>query len=218
VADTLLDYLGSRRGDFDTMTRTTSNRIFRARLEFLVEEQGIERQAQFYGRTTRTVRGWLEGRTTPSRAVRESVRRRGLTAGAPQALQVRTRGRFTEEGTVASGGSLNAVTAINRRLRRVRQAEITRARRSGDARQLRIARARPTRLTQGEASAIAIRRERLLTGQRGRVGPSGEIQVNREIVGESRAPSDFEGSYWDEVDYGYDSWDEWREDYNARTS
>ncbi len=175
------------------MTRTTSNRIFRARLEFLVDEQGIERQAQFYGRTPRTVRRWLAGEATPSRSVRESVRRRGLTAGAPQALQVRTRGRFTQEGTVASGGSINAVRAINTRLRRVRQAEITRAQRSGNARRLRMARAMPTRLTQGEASAIAIRRERLVTGQRGRVGPSGEIQVDGQIIGESRAPSEFEG-------------------------
>ena len=199
------------------MTRTTSNRIFRARLEFLVDEQGIERQAQFYGRTPRTVRRWLAGEATPSRSVRESVRRRGLTAGAPQAIQVRTRGRFTQEGTVASGGSINAVRAINTRLRRVRQAEITRAQRSGNARRLRMARAMPTRLTQGEASAIAIRRERLVTGQRGRVGPSGEIQVNGEIVGESRAPSDFEGSYWDEVDYGYDSWEAFRDDYTSAT-
>ena len=199
------------------MTRTTSNRIFRARLEFLVDEQGIERQAQFYGRTPRTVRRWLAGEATPSRSVRESVRRIGLTAGAPQAIQVRTRGRFTQEGTVASGGSINAVRAINTRLRRVRQAEITRAQRSGNARRLRMARAMPTRLTQGEASAIAIRRERLVTGQRGRVGPSGEIQVNGEIVGESRAPSDFEGSYWDEVDYGYDSWEAFRDDYTSAT-
>jgi hypothetical protein len=199
------------------MTRTTSNRIFRARLEFLVDEQGIERQAQFYGRTPRTVRRWLAGEATPSRSVRESVRRRGLTAGAPQALQVRTRGRFTQEGTVASGGSINAVRAINTRLRRVRQAEITRAQRSGNARRLRMARAMPTRLTQGEASAIAIRRERLVTGQRGRVGPSGEIQVDGQIIGESRAPSDFEGSYWDEVDYGYDSWEAFRDDYTSAT-
>lgn len=199
------------------MTRTTSNRIFRARLEFLVDEQGIERQAQFYGRTPRTVRRWLAGEATPSRSVRESVRRRGLTAGAPQALQVRTRGRFTQEGTVASGGSINAVRAINTRLRRVRQAEITRAQRSGNARRVRMARAMPTRLTQGEASAIAIRRERLVTGQRGRVGPSGEIQVDGQIIGESRAPSDFEGSYWDEVDYGYDSWEAFRDDYTSAT-
>ena len=199
------------------MTRTTSNRIFRARLEFLVDEQGIERQAQFYGRTPRTVRRWLAGEATPSRSVRESVRRRGLTAGAPQAIQVRTRGRFTQEGTVASGGSINAVRAINTRLRRVRQAEITRAQRSGNARRLRMARAMPTRLTQGEASAIAIRRERLVTGQRGRVGPSGEIQVDGQIIGESRAPSDFEGSYWDEVDYGYDSWEAFRDDYTSAT-
>ena len=196
------------------MTRTTSRRIFRARLEFLVEEQGIERQARFYGRTTRTIRRWLEGETTPSRGVRESVRRRGLTAGAPQSIQVRTRGRFTEEGTVASGGSINAVASINRRRRRERQARIRQAQLSGDARQLRVARAMPTRMTQSEANAIAIRRERLLTGQRGRVGPQGQIQVEREIIGEE---VEYEGSFWDEVDYGYDDWDSWREDYESQT-
>jgi hypothetical protein len=197
------------------MTRTTSKRIFRARLEFLVEEQGIERQARLYNRSERTIRRWLRGETTPSAGVRESVRRRGLTAGSPQAVQVRTRGRFTQEGTIASGGSQNAIAAINRRRRRVRQAQITRARRSGNARQLRVAQALPTRLSRDEASAIAIRRERLVTGQRGRVGPSGEIQVEGEIVGETRAPRDFEGSYWDFVDYGYDSWEAWRDDYTS---
>ena len=47
------------------MTRTTSKRIFRARLEFLVEEQGIERQARLYNRSERTIRRWLRGETTP---------------------------------------------------------------------------------------------------------------------------------------------------------
>jgi len=201
------------------MTRTSSN-IFRARLEFLVEEQGIEQQMRQYGVTRRTVQRWLRGDTTPSQARRESVRRRGLTAGAPQAQQVRTRGRFTQEGTIARGGSLNAVASINRRMRRVRQAEMRRARRTGSERQMRAARMLPTRLTQDEAAAIAIRRERLVAGEPGRVGPSGEIQVGGDIVGEPPA-QEYEGEdgydYWDDYPEQYDEWDAWRADYAART-
>lgn len=201
------------------MTRTSSN-IFRARLEFLVEERGIEQTARFYDRTPQTVRRWLAGDTTPSQRIRESVRRRGLTAGAPQAQQVRTGGRFTQEGTIARGGSLNAVAAINRRMRRVRQAEMRRARRTGNERQMRAARMLPTRLTQDEAAAIAIRRERLVAGEPGRVGPSGEIQLGSDIVGEPPA-QEYEGEegydYWDEYPAEYDDWDAWRADYAART-
>ncbi len=201
------------------MTRRTGTGIFRARLQFLVDEQGLTKTAQFYGRTPRSVKRWLEGEATPSQRIRESVRRRGLTAGAPQAVQVRTRGRFTSEGTIATGGSLNAVTAINRRLRRVRDAEMRRARRSGDDRRMRVARALPTRLSREEAQAIALRRERLVTGEPGRVGPSGEIQVGDEIIGEpDQTEIDYEDDYWDFVDYSPDDWDAWRADYVARTS
>ena len=199
--------------------RTGSN-IFQARAEFLVREQGIERTASFYGRTPRTVRRWLAGETTPSQAIRESVRRRGLTAGAPQAQQIRVRGRFSQEGTIARGGSLNAVAAINRRMRRVRDAEIRAARRAGSQRRERVARTLPTRLSRDEATAIALRRERLMSDEPGRVGPSGEIQIGGDIVGEPPV-QEYEGDagydYWDEIDdYDIDDWDAWRTDYEAR--
>ncbi len=201
------------------MTRLTGTGIFRARLQFLVDEQGLTKTARFYGRTPRSVQRWLDAEATPSQRIRESVRRRGLTAGAPQAVQVRTRGRFTSEGTIATGGSLNAVTAINRRLRRVRDAEIRRARRSGDDRRMRVARALPTRLSQGQAQAIALRRERLVTGEPGRVGPSGEIQVGDTVVGEPERRRRFEeDDYWNFVDYDFDDWDQWRSDYVSSTS
>ena len=200
--------------------RTGSN-IFQARLEFLVQERGIAQTAQFYGRTPRTVRRWLGGENTPSQAIRESVRRRGLTAGAPQAQQVRVRGRFSQEGTIARGGSLNAVASINRRMRRVRDAEIRAARRAGDERRLRVARTLPTRMTRDEATAIALRRERLMSEEPGRVGPSGEIQIGDDIVGEPPT-QEYEGEepyddYWGFVDDGIDDWDAWRADYAART-
>lgn len=179
------------------MTRTGSN-IFRARLEFLIEEQGIERTARFYGRSTRTVRRWLEGEATPSQSIRESVRRRGLTAGAPQAQQVRTDGRFTAEGTIARGGSQRAVTSINRRLRRVRDAEIRRARRAGDERQIRVARTLPTRLTRPEADTLALSRERLLNAP----------DIDDENYDD----------YWDDYPDDYQSWDAWREAYQSSSS
>lgn len=199
--------------------RTGSN-IFQARAEFLVREQGIERTASFYGRSPRTVRRWLTGESTPSQAIRESVRRRGLTAGAPQAQQVRVGGQFTAEGTIARGGSLRAVESINRRMRRVREAEIRAARRAGDQRRVRVARTLPTRLTRDEASAIALRRERLMSEEPGRVGPSGEIQIGGDIIGEP-VDEEYEGErgydYWDEIeDDTIDDWDTWRRDYDER--
>lgn len=199
-----------RRGGVVAMTRTGSN-IFRARLEFLVEERGIEQTARFYGRSTRTVRRWLEGETTPSQSIRESVRRRGLTAGAPQAQQVRTGGRFTAEGTIARGGSLNAVTAINRRMRRVRDAEIRAARRAGNERRLRAARTLPTRMTRAEADSLALRRERLINEQPTQISPQGEIV--------SGVPDDVEEygmDFWDDYPEQYDSWEAWRNSYAER--
>lgn len=201
-------------------TRTSTN-IFRARIETLVREQGIERQMRQYGVTRRTVQRWVAGESTPSQARRESIRRRGLTAGAPQAQQIRVRGRFSQEGTIARGGSLNAVAAINRRMRRVRDAEIRAARRAGDQRRMRMARALPTRMTRDEASAIAIRRERLMSEEPGRVGPSGEIQIGGDIVGEP-IDEEYEGErgydYWDEIDdYDVDDWAAWRADYAEAT-
>ena len=204
------------------MTRTirTGSNIFQARLEFLVQERGVAQTARFYGRTPRTVRRWLGGETTPSQAIRESVRRRGLTAGAPQAQQIRVRGRFSQEGTIARGGSLNAVAAINRRMRRVRDAEIRAARRAGDARRMRVARTLPTRMTRDEATSLAIRRERLMSDDAGRIGPSGEIQIGDDIVGEPPA-QEYEGEapfddYWDAYEWEMDSWALWREEFESR--
>ena len=199
-----------RRGGVVGMTRTSSN-IFRARLEFLVEERGIAQTARFYGRSPRTVRRWLGGEATPSQSIRESVRRRGLTAGAPQSQQVRTGGRFTAEGTIARGGSLNAVTAINRRMRRVRDAEIRRARRAGDERQLRAARTLPTRMTRTEADSIALRRERLINEQPTQISPQGEI-----ISGVPDDVEEYGMDFWDDYPDEYDSWEAWRSSYAER--
>ena len=201
---------------------TTTGRIFRARLAVLVESQGIERQQQQYGVTRRTIRRWMAGETTPSQARRESVRRRGLTAGAPQALQVRRAGRFTAEGTVASGGSQRAVQSINRNLRRIRDARIESARRRGSARAMEEARARPTRLTAPEARSFMLGRERLVES-----AGSGERPVPQRLQTEPppREPGlavDEEDEWgpateWDlYYDLEYPDWEAWRSDYEQR--
>ena len=105
-------------------------------------------------------------------------------------------------------------------MRRVRDAEIRAARRAGSQRRERVARTLPTRLSRDEATAIALRRERLMSDEPGRVGPSGEIQIGGDIVGEPPV-QEYEGDegydYWDEIDdYDIDDWDAWRTDYEAR--
>ena len=205
------------------MTRTirTGSNIFQARIEFLVREKGLAWTARRFDRTPRSVRRWVGGETTPSQAIREGARRSGIYYGAAQAQQVRVRGRFTAEGTIARGGSLRAVETINRQMRRIREAEMRRARRAGDTEGLVQARALPMRMTRDEASAIALRRERLMSEEPGRVGPTGEIQVGDDIVGEPPA-DEYEGDegydYWDEIDeYEVDDWAAWRADYAERT-
>jgi hypothetical protein len=76
-------------------------------------------------------------------------------------------------------------------------------------------------MTRDEATAIALRRERLMSDEPGRVGPSGEIQIGGDIVGEPPA-REYEGDegydYWDWIDDDYyeDYWAAWRADYEAR--
>jgi len=181
----------------------TSNRLFRVRLDTLIEQRGVAHAARFYGRSERTVKGWTEGRTTPSQSIRESVRRRGLTAGAPRAIQVRTGGRFTAEGTIASSGSLNAIASINRQMTRVRRAEMRRARRAGDDRAYEMARASPSRMSRSEEADIALRRERLLER---------DLTARRQ-----REPRSLVGAEIESLEVEDDDWLLWRLDYEARS-
>ena len=80
----------------------------------------------------------------------------------------------------------------------------------------------PSRLTRDEASAFALRRERLMSAEPGLVGPSGEIQLESDIVGEPPTrefdpDEDDPGDYWDEYEGQVDDWEAWREDYAEQT-
>ena len=195
-----------------------SDTTFQNRINFLVREQGIERQAEFYGVTRRTVRRWQGGETTPSARTRDSVRRRGLTAGSPVAETVRRNGRFAPAQRSADTSAFNANASINRGLRRRRNAAIRDAQSRGNARAERMARALPQRLSNREEAArteeyVALRRSAQISNLR-REGVSLNSERATNVLGE--VPEDFED--WDEYDdyYDYDDidWDEWRSNYD----
>lgn len=169
-----------------------SRRLFSSRIQFLIEESSVEEVARFYGRSPQTVRNWARGNQAPSQDVRTSVSRRALERGAARAVQVRVDGRFSEEGTVATRGSIRAVQSVNRNLRRQRLAEIRAAQRSGNERRIRMARELPSRLTSQEESDLALRRERLIDRDEGR--------TDEDFV-------EFEDLY------DFDDWEAWRSSY-----
>ena len=178
--------------------RDVSERLFRARIEYLVEDTSIAETARFYGRTPRTVRRWLAGETTPSRNVRVSVSRRALDRGAAPALQVRVDGRFDERGTIARSGTQRAIEVANQFTRRRRRAEIADARRSGNPARIAAARALPNRLDRRTAENLALSRERLI--EQGENAPR-----NR-----SEETLDEEDEYYDMM---YGNWEDWRDAY-----
>ena len=187
--------------------RDTSERLFRARVEYLVEDTSVAETARFYGRTPRTVRRWLAGETIPSRSVRTSVSRRALSRGAAPALQVRVGGRFDERGTIARSGSQRAVEVANLYTRRRREAEIRLARATGNQTQLAAARALPTKLDRRTADNLALSRERLME--------QGSDAPRNRVEGLGRDISDEEAEYYDMM---YDNWEDWREAYEEMTA
>ncbi len=183
--------------------RDTSERLFRARIEYLVEDTSVAETARFYGRTPRTVRRWLQGETTPSRNVRTSVSRRALSRGAAPALQVRVGGRFDERGTIARSGTQRAIEVANLYTRRRREAEIRLARATGNQTRLAAARALPSRLDRRTADNLALSRERLM--EQGSDAPSNRVEeLGRDISDEEEA------EYYGMM---YGNWDEWRDAY-----
>lgn len=194
-----------------------SDTTFQNRINFLVREQGIERQAEFYGVTRRTIRRWQGGETRPSARVRDSVRRRGLTAGSPIAEQRRENGRFASAQRSVDTSAFNANAAINRGLRRRRNAAIRDARARGNVRAERMARALPQRLTNTEEEArteeyVALRRSAQISDLRAE-GVSLDSQRANDVLGD--VPDEFEDwrEYEDYYDYDDFDWETWRSMY-----
>ena len=193
--------------------RDTSERLFRARVEYLVEDTSVAETARFYGRTPRTVRRWLAGENTPSRSVRTSVSRRALSRGAAPALQVRVGGRFDARGTIARSGSQRAIEVANLYTRRRREAEIRLARATGNPARLAAARALPTRLDRRTADNLALSRERLM--EQGGEAPSNrsEAIIRRGLTDDELYASMGENDPY--YDMAYDNWEDWREAYEG---
>jgi len=197
-----------------------SDNTFTNRINFLVREQGIDRQARQYGVTRRTIRRWQGGETRPSNRVRESVRRRGLTAGSPTAEVRRIDGRFAPAQRSVDTSAFNANAAINRGLRRRRNAAIRDAQARGNTRAERMARALPQRLSRIEEEQ---RTEEYVNLRRGQqiesLEQSGISLTSREatnILGE--APEEYENwdEWWDDYEYDYDDWETWRSNYEQQ--
>tara|TARA_R110002020_G_scaffold284778_1_gene500273 strand:+ start:7636 stop:8247 length:612 start_codon:yes stop_codon:yes gene_type:complete len=188
--------------------RDTSERLFRARVEYLVEDTSIAETARFYGRTPRTVRRWLAGETTPSSSVRTSVSRRALSRGAAPALQVRVGGRFDARGTIARSGTQRAIEVANLYTRRRREAEIRLARTTGNQTRLAAARALPTRLDRRTADNLALSRERLV--EQGAEAPSNRAEELGRDLSDAEYEAMAEAEYYDMM---YGNWDDWRDAY-----
>ena len=188
--------------------RDTSERLFRARVEYLIEDTSIAETARFYGRTPRTVRRWLAGETTPSRSVRTSVSRRALSRGAAPALQVRVGGRFDARGTIARSGTQRAIEVANLYTRRRREAEIRLARTTGNQTRLAAARALPTRLDRRTADNLALSRERLV--EQGAEAPSNRAEELGRDLSDAEYEAMAEAEYYDMM---YGNWDDWRDAY-----
>ena len=187
--------------------RETSERLFRARVDYLVADTSVAETARFYGRTPRTIRRWLQGETTPSLSVRTSVSRRALNRGAAPALQVRIDGRFDSRGTIARSGTQRAIEVANLFTRRSREAQIRLARATGNQNQLAAARALPTRLDRRTADNLALSRERLM--EQGSDAPSDRTDMtNRNLTGGELGY--LEDEYYDMM---YDNWEDWRDAY-----
>mgnify|MGYP003627420934 CR=1 FL=1 len=194
-----------------------SDNTFSNRINYLVSQQGVKKQAQFYGVTTRTVRRWQAGETQPSRRTKESVRTRGLYAGAPQQSQVRRNGRFVQARRSSDTANFNAIVALNKSLRNRRNARIRDARARGNQRQLRDAQALPMRLNRREAQSITEERTRLDRGARitnlMTQGVSPDSIEGMRVMGD--VPNDFENweNYYEYIDYDEGDWETWRSGY-----
>ena len=190
------------------MRRDVSERLFRARIEYLVEDTSIAETARFYGRTPRTVRRWLAGETTPSRDVRVSISRRALDRGAAPALQVRVDGRFDARGTIARSGTQRAIEVANQFTRRRRRAEIADARRSGNPARIAAARALPDRLDRRTTENLALSRERLL--EQGDNAPRNRAEELARDPTDEELEAMAEAEYYDMM---YGNWEDWRDAY-----
>lgn len=188
--------------------RETSERLFRARIDYLVQDTSVAETARFYGRSPRTVRRWLSGETTPSRSIRTSVSRRGLNRGAAPALQIRIDGRFDSRGTIARSGTQRAIEVANLFTRRSRDAQIRLARATGNQNQLAAARALPTRLDRRTADNLALSRERLM--EQGSEAPSDRSEELLQGLTEEQRDALSEEDYYDMM---YGNWEDWRDAY-----
>lgn len=175
-----------------------TDRLFQARLRDVIYDRGIERTARQQGVSTRTVRNWAAGRTTPSAARRVSVARAGLRASGEPVIRGRdATGRFNQEFDIVDSRSTTGIRRLQRERRVEREIMIEEA---TTERQRQEAETIPADVTWSEMQSYdnLMERSRNLEEQSGIHGETGE-----------------EGWYWSEWDESWyeDDWDSFRSDY-----
>jgi len=141
-----------------------SSDLIQVRTQALVERDGRQAVADFYGVSTRTVRRWEAGGNPQRASDAVSITRRGrdLTGAV---VQDRSSGRFSTERTVYNPSITRAVRNIGQRRQEQRATEMRVAR---NQRQREMAESRPTEVTYREATDLDRNLERLRRAEEAR--------------------------------------------------
>lgn len=146
------------------MSWRPSSELVSVRTQALVERDGRQAVADFYGVSTRTVRRWEAGGNPQRASDAVSITRRGrdLTGAV---VQDRSSGRFSTERTVYNPSITRAVRTIGQRRREQRATEISVAR---NQRQREMAESRATTVTYTEATDLDRNLDRLRRAEEAR--------------------------------------------------
>ena len=141
-----------------------SSELVSVRTQALVERDGRQAVADFYGVSTRTIRRWEAGGNPQRASDAVSISRRGrdLTGAV---VQDRSKGRFSTERTMYNPSITRAVRTIGRRRTEQRATEISVAR---NQRQREMAESRATEVTYQEATDLDRNLDRLRQAEEAR--------------------------------------------------
>ena len=188
-----------------------SDELFQSRLNDLVGASSASEVASRFGTSTRSVNRWLRGGSAPrSSAIARSVSRTALRDGVsvPVIQATDSEGRFTTTGQITDRRAIGYVSRQRERLVDRRNVAI-RAANTPASRA--AANALPTSVDMNFVRELQSRRRNLLSR-----GAAGDMQVPRPPPSTSSDDGTYEEANWggwgDETSWGWDSWDDWRDD------
>ncbi len=182
------------------MSWRPSDELFDVRVRALIDRDGLQGVADFYGVSTRTVRRWRSGESSPrSDRTAVSIARRGRSeTGA--VIQERGRGRFSTRRTIYDPSVTRAARTIRERREEQRATDISVAR---NQRMREMAEARPTDVTYAEMADLERNLDRLTEAR----------QAAEELGFEYQSDEWYE---WWRDNYGYEyDYDDFRQGYDS---